>query len=225
MVEIFQDVATRNTFRGKFRFTIGKEDAVHFGTMSNKFFRYQTRAFVLHLAQDIGIRPRVEGVVDRIVGSVIRVHVVRHVHVQVGRLDVVYKGVSIGIGQFGTRSVLAPNLYIVIFDNSNIQNPRQIGRSTIIFCFCFLIDTRFSVMMSQWSVVGLAMSFFARLGFVTSARSIRYVVVEFRCRVQIERCDLVFWQKCEVSYWPRFAHRSSIKVIGIQICEVGVGEL
>ena len=37
MVEMFQDVPTRNTFRGKFRFTVGEEDTIHFGTKSNKF--------------------------------------------------------------------------------------------------------------------------------------------------------------------------------------------
>ena len=61
VVEMFQDVAPRNTVRGKFRFTIGKEDDVHFGTKSNKFMGCQTRTFVLHLAQDLGIRPCVEG--------------------------------------------------------------------------------------------------------------------------------------------------------------------
>ena len=49
MVEMFQDVPTRNTFRGKFRFTVGEEDTMHFGTKPSKFLRCQTRAFVLHL--------------------------------------------------------------------------------------------------------------------------------------------------------------------------------
>ena len=68
------------------------------------------------------------GVIDRIVGRVIRVHVVRHVFLQDGCLDVVYQRVGIGVRQFGTRSVLAQNffviLYMVIFENSKIQKPR-----------------------------------------------------------------------------------------------------
>ena len=55
------------------------------------------------------------GVIDRIVGRVIRVHVVRAVFVQVGCLNVVYQTVRIGVGQFGTRSVLAQNLLVIEF--------------------------------------------------------------------------------------------------------------
>ena len=52
-------------------------------------------------------------VVDWIVGRIVRVQVVRHIFVLVGRLDVVYKRVSIGVGQLCTRSVLAHNLLVM----------------------------------------------------------------------------------------------------------------
>ena len=53
--------------------------------------------------------------VDRIVGSVIRVHVASLVRVQVGFLDVLYKRVRIAVSQFGTRSVLAQNFLVMEF--------------------------------------------------------------------------------------------------------------
>ena len=53
--------------------------------------------------------------VDWIVGRIVRVQVVRHIFVYVGRLDVVYKRVSIGEGQFSTRSILAHNLLVMEF--------------------------------------------------------------------------------------------------------------
>ena len=95
MVEMFQDVPTRNIFRCKFWFTVGEEETIHFGTKSNKCLRCQTRTFVIRLAAVLGIGPRVEGVVDRIVGRVIRVHVVRPVFAQVGCLNVVDQRIGI----------------------------------------------------------------------------------------------------------------------------------
>ena len=50
-----------------------------------------------------------------IVRSVICIHVVRHILVEVGRLDVMYKRVRICVGQFGTRSVLAQNFLVMEF--------------------------------------------------------------------------------------------------------------
>ena len=85
--------------------------------------------------------------------------------------------VGIAVGQFSTRSIPAQNFFVMEFvhgyfwqfQNTEAQIDRSVGDY---FRFCILTDTRFSLMISQWSVVGLAMRFFAGVELVTSSRSI-----------------------------------------------------
>ena len=179
MVKMFQDVPTRNTFRSKFRFTIGRG-----------YYTFWHEAQQVLAVPNSSIRPSscVRPWQSSSSGEGAQPDS-RTCHTRrccrpclcTGRaFRYVYQRVSIGVGQFSTRSVLAQNFLVMEFVHGyfwQFQNTEaQIDRSVDdYFGFCCLIDTRFSVMMSQWSVVGLDMIFFTRVGFITFPRSIFYV--------------------------------------------------